>query len=109
MLSNFKSISGIEMVEWANAYSTPLFIYSEGAIKNKIHEIENTLLLKYPGSRAYYASKAFMSSQILSTLKNSLLGVEVSSLGELLTTLKSEFPKERVFFTEIANLIVKLK
>ena len=78
-------------------FGTPLIVYSKEDIKFQIQELRYDFL-KFPKSRAAYASKAFLCLEMARIIKEEGLSLDVVSLGELAVALKAEFPPERIEF-----------
>lgn len=89
---------GVDLAALAKEFGTPLYVMSEALIRQRIAELRNTFLAQYPGTRAYYASKAFQTLDMLRILKDERLGVDVVSGGELYAALKSGIPACDIVF-----------
>ena len=68
------------IVEAANTYSTPFYLYSLDIIAQNIKELKEVL---GSGCHLYYSVKANPNIDILKFIRSLGLGVEISSLGEL--------------------------
>ena len=90
--------NGCDTVKLAEKYGTPLYLMDENHIIDRITEIKKEFLEKYEGTRAVYASKAFLTLEMARIIKREGIGIDVVSLGELYTAIKAEFPMERVVF-----------
>lgn len=80
---------GCDTVDLAVRYGTPLYVISETEIRNRCEEIRRDFTEKYPGSRAVYASKAFLTLDMARLIKEMGMGFDVVSGGELFTVLKA--------------------
>lgn len=96
-MSNF-IFSGMDTVELAMKYGTPLYVMSEDYIKSRCKEIREDFLNKYPNTNAVYASKAFLTKEMARIIKREGLGIDVVSGGELYTVMEVGFPMEKVIF-----------
>lgn len=96
-MSNFM-FAGMDTVELAKKYGTPLYLMSEDFIKERCKEIRDDFLSKYPNTKAVYASKAFLTKEMARIIKREGLGMDVVSGGELYTALEVDFPMEKVIF-----------
>lgn len=96
-MANF-IFAGMDTVELAEKYGTPLYIMSEDHIRERIHEIKRDFLNKYSNTKAFYASKAFLTKEMARIIKDEGIGIDVVSGGELFTTLAVDFPMEKVIF-----------
>lgn len=89
---------GCSTVDLAKQYGTPLYVMSEGDIEDKMREIKNCFLDKYPNTRAAYASKAFCTMAIYKICEKEGFCIDIVSGGELHTAIKAGFPAERIEF-----------
>lgn len=96
-ISNFY-FSGVDTVALAQKYGTPLYVMSEDIIREKIGVIRKSFLEKYPDTRAFYASKAFLSLGMCKILIDEGLGVDAVSCGEIFTALKAGIRAENIVF-----------
>lgn len=91
-------MDGCSAVELADQYGTPLFLLSEDHIVEKCQEIRESFLAKYPGTRAAYAAKAFLSLEMCRIIQREGLCLDVVSGGELYTAIQAGFPAEKIEF-----------
>lgn len=89
---------GCDTVELAEKYGTPIFVFSENDILNRINELKKDFIEKYGNCRVAYASKAFCSVGMLKILDREGLSADVVSGGELAVAVKAGFDPERVEF-----------
>jgi len=89
---------GCDTVELAGTFGTPLYVVSETAIRERCCEIKRDFLDKYPGTRAVYASKAFLTLAMARIIASEGLGLDVVSGGEIYTAYKAGFPMEKTIF-----------
>ena len=78
---------GVDLETLARQYGTPLYVVSETIVRKRCDELRKSFLSRYPGTRAYYASKAFQTLDMLKIVKDEGLGVDVVSGGELYAAL----------------------
>ncbi len=90
--------AGMDTVELAKKYGTPLYLMSEDLINDRCKEIRDDFLNKHPNTEAFYASKAFLTKEMARIIKREGLGMDVVSGGELYTALEVDFPMDRVIF-----------
>jgi len=90
--------SGVDTVALAEKYGTPLYVMSEDIIREKIRVIRTSFLEKYPGARAFYASKAFLSQRMCRILMDENFGLDAVSEGEIRTALKAGVKPENIIF-----------
>jgi diaminopimelate decarboxylase len=91
-------IDGCSCSDLAEKYGTPLYVYSENTILQKLDEIKKSFLEKYPNTHAAYACKAFCTIYMCKLLKDQGFWLDVVSGGELYTALKADFPAEKIEF-----------
>ena len=89
---------GCDTVELAKKYGTPIFVFSENDILNRINELKKDFIEKYGNCRVAYASKAFCTVGMLKLLDRENISADVVSGGELAVAVKAGFNPERVEF-----------
>ena len=90
--------SGCEVQKLAEKYGTPLYVVSEDIIRLRCREIRESFLNKYINTKAFYASKAFLTMEMCKIIKEEGLGLDVVSGGELFVALKGGInPKDILF------------
>lgn len=89
---------GCSTVELAEKYGTPLYVMSENDIEDKMQEIKDCFLNKYPNTRAAYASKAFCTMAMYKICEKEGFCIDIVSGGELYTAIKAGFPTECIEF-----------
>lgn len=95
---NNYNFGGVDTVELAKKYGTPLYVMDEDFIKDRCREIREDFLEKYENTRAVYASKAFLNKEMARIIKREGIGMDVVSGGELYTALNVDFPMEDIIF-----------
>jgi diaminopimelate decarboxylase len=96
-MANF-IFGGCDTVYLAKKYKTPLYVISEDYIVDRCNEIKRDFLNKYENTFCAYASKAFLTKEMVRIIKREGLGLDVVSGGELYTALKVDFPAENIIF-----------
>lgn len=96
-MSNFM-FAGVDTVELAKKYKTPLYVMSEDYIVDRCREIREDFLEAYPNTMAVYASKAFLTKEMARIINREGIGMDVVSGGELYTALAVDFPMENIIF-----------
>jgi diaminopimelate decarboxylase len=91
-------IEGCSTSDLALQYGTPLYVYSENTILEKLNEIKKSFIDKYPNTHAAYACKAFCTGYICKLMAQEGFWLDVVSGGELYTALKVGFPPEHIEF-----------
>lgn len=91
-------IGGVDAVDLAEQFGTPLYVFDESLIRNTIRAYKQAFDesgLKY---QVAYASKAFCTMAMCRIADEEGLSLDVVSGGELHTALKAGFPAERIHF-----------
>lgn len=93
------TFAGVDTVELAKQYGTPLFVVDEERIRQNCRMYVDAMN-KFFGEGSYplYASKAFSFLEIYRIVKEEKMGVDLVSPGEIYTALKAGFPMENGFF-----------
>ena len=93
------TVGGLDTVELANKYGTPLYVMDENLIR-KHCRIYKTAMDKYYGGNGLvlYASKAFSCMHMCRIAAEEGLGLDVVSGGELYTAKQAGFPMDKVYF-----------
>lgn len=81
-------IGGCDLVELADKYSTPLYVYDEQTIRTIAKEYKDAFK-DYPNIKMLYAAKAFMTKAICKILSSEGFGFDVVSGGEIYTAYKA--------------------
>ncbi len=109
------TIAGLDAVDLAAQYGTPLYVMDEDLIREHCRSFMNSIDKYYNGEGiACYASKAFSCKAMCKILKEEGMGLDVVSEGELFTADSVDFPMEKVCFhgnnktdSELKNAIDK--
>jgi len=93
------TIGGLDTVELAKEYGTPLYLMDEETIRYNCRVYKNAMN-KYYGSKSLplFASKSCSFKQIYRIIAEEGLGTDVVSAGELYTAKQAGFPMEKVYF-----------
>lgn len=93
------AFSGVDTVELAQKYGTPLYLTDENKIRSNCREYREAVE-KYFGkdSLPLYASKALCYKDVYRIINDCGLGADVVSGGELYTALSAGFPAEKIYF-----------
>ncbi|MGO1369867.1 MAG: diaminopimelate decarboxylase [Senegalia sp. (in: firmicutes)] len=95
---NHLYIGGCDAINLAKEYGTPLYVVNQEEIEDRCREIREVFLNKFENTRAFYASKAFLTLAMCKIIEKEGLGLDVVSGGELYTALKADFPPEKILF-----------
>ena len=108
------TIQGINVLDLAQQFGTPLYIYDGEKIAQQIKTLRNAF--SDTDIKVKYAAKALTNISILKLIRKHGAGVEVVSLGEAHIAMKAGFtPAEIVFtpsgveFSEIEEAVEILK
>ncbi|MGD6804084.1 diaminopimelate decarboxylase [Rossellomorea vietnamensis] len=91
-------IGGVDTVELAKEYGTPLYIYDVELIRDRARGFKDTFEDLGIKAQVAYASKAFSSVAVFQLMAEEGLSLDVVSGGELFTAIKAGFPAERIHF-----------
>ncbi len=92
-------IGGLDTVELAEKYGTPLYVFDEDRIRERCRTYREALREAFGESaNALYASKAASFRAIYRIMKDEGMGVDVVSSGEIYTAVSAAFPMERAYF-----------
>ena len=90
---------GIDTVELAQQYGTPLYVMDEDLIREHCRSFKESMDKYYGGKGLVcYASKAFCCKAMCRIMLEEGLGLDVVSEGELYTALSVGFPAEKLCF-----------
>ncbi|MBU8789772.1 diaminopimelate decarboxylase [Oceanobacillus caeni] len=89
-------IGGMDTVELAEKYGTPLYVYDVSMIRKNARSFVETFERLGVQAKVAYASKAFSSIAMLQVAKQENLCLDVVSEGELYTALLADFPVEKI-------------
>ena len=92
------TFAGVDTVELAKKYKTPLYLMDEDKIRDRLRIYNNALKTYFNCGEALYASKAASFKRIYEIAKEEGVSVDVVSAGEIFTALKAGFPMEKVYF-----------
>jgi diaminopimelate decarboxylase len=91
-------IGGCDVVDLAEEFGTPLYLFDESTIRHKCREFKDEFCKYYPDTLVIYASKAFLNRALALIFKEEGLGLDVVSGGELSIAHSVNFPQDKVYF-----------
>lgn len=91
-------IGGVDTVELAKEYGTPLYIYDVALIRARARAFKEAFRKHGVKAQVAYASKAFSSIAMVQLAEEEGLSLDVVSGGELYTAIQAGFPTERIHF-----------
>jgi diaminopimelate decarboxylase len=96
----------LPLPEIVNRWGTPLYVYSETAIRSRLSELTGAL-----GDLPHliaYSVKANGNLGVLRTVAAMGAGADIVSAGELFRALKAGIPAERIVFSGVGKTVVEL-
>ena len=103
-------IGGMDTVDIAKQYGTPVYVFDEQHIRNMMRVYRDTLIKYYGGyGLVLYASKAFSCKAIYKIAMQENIGVDVVSGGELYTALSVGFNADKIYLHGNNKLIQELE
>ena len=90
-------INNNELVNIANEFGTPVYIYEKEKIEEQYNKLTNAF--KDCNTRFFYACKALTNINILKTIKDTGCGLDTVSINEVKIGLKVGFLPEQILFT----------
>lgn len=91
-------IGGVDVVDLVKKYGTPIYLYDEETIRNRIREFVSSLKETYMNSKVLFAGKAFLVKKMVQIIAEEKLGLDVVSGGEIYVAKEAGFPMENVYF-----------
>ncbi|WP_436372761.1 diaminopimelate decarboxylase [Cytobacillus sp. BC1816] len=91
-------IGGMDTVDLAGQFGTPLYVYDVALIRERARGFKQTFDKLGIKAQVAYASKAFSTVAMVQLVDEEGLSLDVVSGGELYTALTADFPSERIHF-----------
>ena len=95
---NHLEIGGVDCVDLAREFGTPLFVMDEATVRNRCRKYIDSFRQYYPNSDIAYACKALCTAGILKVVADEGMCFDVSSGGEVYTALKSGADPKKFYF-----------
>lgn len=92
------AIAGVDTVDLAKTYGTPLIIYDIALFRERAKAFKETFKRVGIDAQVAYASKAFSTIAIYEVAEQEGLSLDVVSGGELYTAAQADFPRDRIHF-----------
>ncbi len=103
------SIAGISLLELAQEYGTPLYIYDRQTMDQSVQAYREALSASYPGeSGVTYAGKSFLCLAIAEWAQQQNLWLDCSSANELELAVRAGFSKENLVQHGVSKTISDL-
>jgi diaminopimelate decarboxylase len=91
-------IGGCDVVDLAEEFGTPLYLFDELTLRHRCCEFKDEFRKYHPDTLVIYASKAFLNRALARIFKEEGLGLDVVSGGELSIAHSVDFPLDKVYF-----------
>lgn len=91
-------IGGVDTVQLAEKYGTPLYVYDVALIRKRARSFKKTFENAGITAQVAYASKAFSTVAMVQLADEEGLSLDVVSGGELFTAISGGFPTEKIHF-----------
>jgi len=92
-------IGGVDALELAQEYGTPLYVLDEMRIRDNYQRVEQAFSSEYSDFKIFYAAKANTNLAVMRILEQEGSGIDAVSPGEIYTALLAGFEPERILFT----------
>ena len=92
------SISHVDLVKLADKYGTPLYLYDQNAMEDKISAYLDNFKSNLFETQVLYASKAFSCMGMIKLAKDMGMSLDVVSGGELYVAQQVGFDMNKVYF-----------
>lgn len=93
------TMSGVDTVELANKYGTPLYVMDESKVRESCRLYKSSIERFYDGNGLVcYASKAFSCKQIYRIAMEEGIGIDTVSMGELHTAMSVGFDPSKICY-----------
>ena len=93
------TVGGMDTVELAKKYGTPLYLIDENALRERCRTYKRAAKECFGEDvLPLYASKALCFTQIYRIAAEEGMGIDCVSGGELYTAKKADFPAEKIYF-----------
>ncbi|MBX3296778.1 MAG: diaminopimelate decarboxylase [Acidobacteria bacterium] len=102
-------IDGIDAVELARKYGTPLFVYSEPRIRHNIARLKQVGDNVGSGFKLCYAAKAMSTLGVLRAVRDAGCDLEVNSGGELWKAFKAGFRGDQLNFNGLSKEVWEIE
>ncbi|PLR99804.1 diaminopimelate decarboxylase [Bacillus sp. T33-2] len=91
-------IGGVDTVQLAEKFGTPLYVYDAALIRERARSFKLAFEKHGVNAQVAYASKAFSTVAMVQLAEEEGLSLDVVSGGELYTALAADFPAEKIHF-----------
>ncbi len=91
-------IDEIKATDLVEKYGTPLYVMSEGHIRQQFNTLKTKMLEKYENTLPLFASKSFSCLAIYKIANEYGIGIDCVSAGEISIALKAGFDPKKIYF-----------
>ena len=91
-------IDDVSSLELVKKYGTPLYVMSEGHIREQMNLLKEKMLDKYENTLPLFASKSFSCKAIYKLAKEYRIGIDCVSAGEISIALSAGFDPKKIYF-----------
>lgn len=96
--NNTLYIDDVNAMDLVKQYGTPLYVMSEGHIRQQMNELKTKFLDKFDNVLPLFASKSFSCLAIYKLAKEYGIGIDCVSAGEISIALKAGFDPHKIYF-----------
>lgn len=97
MPSYFRIMNKNQLIEIANEFGTPVYVYDANKIVNQYHRLKNAFV--GVDVKLHYAMKALNNSNILKLLRKEGAGLDAVSIEEVYLGMRAGFLPEEIMYT----------
>lgn len=91
-------VDGVSTIDLKKKYGTPLYIMSEGHIRDQLALLKDNFMDKYPNTLPLFASKSFSCMAMYRLVKEYGIGIDCVSAGEISIALKAGVDPTKIYF-----------
>ncbi|HEY7913882.1 MAG TPA: hypothetical protein VIG62_18360, partial [Blastocatellia bacterium] len=97
------AIDGVDAVELARKFGTPLYVFSERRIAENTRSLRRAVQSVHPRIKLCYASKANSNMAVLDAVRRAGGDIEVNSGGELFKARRAGFSPDQIVFNGVSK------
>lgn len=91
-------IDGVNALDLAKQYGTPLYVMSESHIRKQLNTLKENFMDKYDNTLPLFASKSFSCLEIYRIANEYGIGIDCVSAGEISIALRAGFNPDKIYF-----------
>lgn len=91
-------IDDVNALDLVKEYGTPLYVMSEGHIRNQFNTLKTKMIDKYENALPLFASKSFSCKAIYKIAMEYGVGIDCVSAGEISVALSAGFDPKKIYF-----------